>query len=91
MHLPPITKAEHEERIKFLQDQFDKNAYDDKPSEIRERLWKELQEGVPDDAPEYPDLELEAASCPIFGHCCPEGKEQASYCRELENDEVEDL
>jgi len=91
MPLPPMTKAEHEKRIEFLQDQFDKHAYDDKPSDIRERLWNELQEGVPDDAPEYPDLELEAASCPIFGHCCPDGKEQASYCRELENDEVEDL
>ncbi|MBU5424793.1 hypothetical protein KQI41_00105 [Tissierella pigra] len=81
MPLPPITKAQHEARIKFLQEQFDNNAYDDKPLEIRERLWDELQEGVPEDAPELPDFKLEAASCPIFGHCCPDGEEQASFCR----------
>jgi hypothetical protein len=30
---------------------------------------------------------MEASSYPIFGHCCPDGKEQAQYCRnELETD-----
>ena len=82
MPLPPITKAEHETHLKFIQEQFDRNAYDDKPLEIREMLWNELQSGVPEDAPDYPDNELEAAKCPIFGHCCPAGKEQASLCRD---------
>lgn len=82
MPLPPITKAEHEAHLKFIQEQFNRNAYDDKPPEIREQLWNELQNGVPEDAPENPDNELEAAKCPIFGHCCPAGKEQASICRE---------
>lgn len=53
-------------------------------------MWKELQEGVAEEAPEHPDLELEAASCPIFGHCCPGGEEQASYCREMEENEIEE-
>lgn len=86
MPLPPMTKAQYAERINFLQEQFEKGAYNDKSPLIREQLWKELQEGVPEDAPEHPDIELEAASCPIFGHCCPAGKEQASFCRKMDEE-----
>ncbi|WP_116135317.1 ATP-binding protein [Trinickia diaoshuihuensis] len=90
MPLPPITRAEHATHIDFLRAQFVAGAYAEKPPEIQEMLAKQIEEGVPDDAPEEPDVEMDAAKCPIFGHCCPGGSEQAAACRAgLDEDEPE--
>jgi hypothetical protein len=83
MPLPPITKAQHADHIEFLRNQFASNAYADKPPEIRKMLAKQIEDGIPTDAPDLPDTEMEAARCPMFGHCCPGGKEQAALCRDV--------
>ncbi|KVT79937.1 hypothetical protein WT25_17405 [Burkholderia territorii] len=82
MPLPPITRAEHARHIEFLRAQFAAGAYAEKPPEIQKMLAKQIEDGIPDDAPEEPDIEMEAAKCPIFGHCCPGGPEQAAACRD---------
>ncbi|KXY09831.1 hypothetical protein ABH961_000026 [Bacillus sp. RC251] len=81
MPLPPLTKKDYEDRIIFLKDMFLKGAYDDKPEELRNRFLDEIATGIPEDAPDEPDIELEECRCPEFGHCCPGGKEQSEYCR----------
>lgn len=79
--LPPMTKDQYADRIKFLKEMFAKGAYDDKPEDIRSSFLAEIEQGIPEDAPEIPDTELVESSCPIFGHCCPAGKDQALACR----------
>jgi hypothetical protein len=83
--LPPITRKEHEDHLEFLQKQFSVGAYDDKPPEILAMLIDQLESGVPLDAPESPDIEMQAMKCPLFGHCCPGGVDQATACKELDN------
>lgn len=86
MPLPQLTKKDYENRITFLKEMFLKGAYDDKPEELRNRFLDEIAIGIPEDAPDEPDIELEECRCPIFGHCCPGGKEQSAYCREMEEE-----
>ncbi|PFD96428.1 hypothetical protein COE15_07630 [Bacillus cereus] len=83
MPLPPLTKKYYENRSAFLREMFDKGAYDDKPEEIRNQFLEEIAIGIPEDALEEPDMELEECRCPRFGHCCPGDKQQAKYCTEL--------
>ncbi|QPS44444.1 hypothetical protein I6G56_04905 [Burkholderia humptydooensis] len=90
MPLPPITRAEHAKHIEFLRAQFAAGAYEKKPPEIQKMLAEQIENGIPDDAPEEPDIEMEAAKCPIFGHCCPGGSEQAAVCRAGLNEEDPD-
>ncbi|MHB8849689.1 MAG: hypothetical protein ACYC45_01090 [Acidithiobacillus ferriphilus] len=87
MPLPPITRAEHARHIEFLQAQFSVGAYAEKPPEVQKMLAEEIERGVPGDAPGEPNIEMEAEKCPIFGHCCPGGREQAAVCRDVESEE----
>ena len=82
--LPPMTKDQYADRIKFLKEMFAKGAYDDKSEEIRSSLLAEIERGIPEDAPEIPDTELIESRCPIFGHCCPAGKDQAIACGSID-------
>jgi hypothetical protein len=81
MPLPPITKSEKIKHQAFIKEQFEKGAYNDKTPDERSFLQAILDEGIPDDTPDEKDLEMEKSGCPIWGHCCPDGKEQASECR----------
>src|SRR5665647_1211437 len=85
MPLPPLTKSEKEEHIKRLQEQFDKGAFEDKSEEDKQMLRSWIENGVSDDTPEKRDLKMEKKSCPIFGHCCPDGQKQAQICRKEMN------
>jgi hypothetical protein len=81
MPLPPLTRAEHANHIESLEQQFAARAYEDRSVEHRMFLRKMIDNGIPEDAPEEPDFEMEQQRCPIFGHCCPGGAEQAAECR----------
>lgn len=87
MPLPPMIKSEYEERINFLKEMFEKGVYENKPKEVKESFLREISEGIPEDAPDEPIVELEACKCPVFGHCCPGGIEQAMYCREMDEED----
>lgn len=80
MPLPPLTKEQVASHIEFLRSQFAAGAYEDKSQEQRALLAARIEAGVPEDIPDTPDEEMEAARCPIFGHCCPGGPSQASAC-----------
>jgi len=82
--LPPITKDQYVDRIKFLKEMFAKGAYDEKTEEVRTSLLAEIEQGIPEDVPEIPPTELIESSCPIFGHCCPAGKNQAMACSSVD-------
>lgn len=82
MPLPPITKSEKADHIKFLKGQFENGAYDDKTDEQKASLQSMIDEGVSDKIPDERNIEMEACRCPIWGHCCPDGKEQAEECRQ---------
>lgn len=79
--LPPITRAQHEEHVTSIKRKFDAGDYADASPERLDILRYLLESGVPDDAPEEPDLEMEAGACPVFGHVCPGGRAQADQCR----------
>ncbi|MGJ1317746.1 hypothetical protein ACR776_04195 [Sphingobacterium spiritivorum] len=83
MPVPPVTKSETIDHINFIKEQFKKGAYIDKSEEDIKFLQEIINRGVPDDTPDERDLEMEKSSCPIWGHCCPDGKEQAKECREI--------
>ncbi|MDB5355788.1 MAG: AAA-like domain protein [Phycisphaerales bacterium] len=83
--LPPMPKAEWEE---CLESDRQRLASPDaaRLTEAQVAFIKaRIAEGVPDGAPEQADEELEAKSCPIFGHACPGGATQARICRQNEN------
>lgn len=79
--LPPLTRRAHQEHIDFIREGFANGRYSDSEPSRVEFLRGILERGVPDDAPDEPDLKMMAASCPIFGHVCPAGQTQADECR----------
>ncbi|MFA6152193.1 MAG: dsDNA nuclease domain-containing protein [Chitinophagaceae bacterium] len=81
MPLPPLPRSQRIEHQKFVKEKYEKGEYKDKSTEQLEFLLSIINKTIPDDTPEEKDLEMEASSCPIFGHCCPGGKEQAQECR----------
>jgi hypothetical protein len=87
MPLPPVPKQQRIDHLKFIEEKLEKGEYADKTEEHREMLREWVRKGVPDDAPEKEDIEMEKKSCPIFGHCCPDGKKQAQECRKELNKE----
>jgi hypothetical protein len=87
MPLPPIPKQQRIDHLKFIEEKLERGEYADKTEEHREMLREWVRKGVPDNAPEKKDVEMEKKSCPIFGHCCPDGKKQAQACRKEFNKE----
>lgn len=94
--LPPVTKSEWQEHLQELRRLFEEEGdefllrwqrilfgeYDDLLPETRAAVEKMLAEDIPEDAPDESDMEMEARSCPIFGHCCPGGQVQAQTCKD---------
>lgn len=81
MPIPPIPRSQSIEHQKFVKQQYENGEYKDKTPEELEFLLSIINEEIPEDVPEEKNLEMEASSCPIFGHCCPGGKDQAKKCR----------
>jgi hypothetical protein len=84
MPCPPLkmTKSDYKERINFLEQMFESGNYDEKPEELRKMFLREIEEGIPTEAPDVLlEADMENEGCPIFGHYCPGGKEQAEICR----------
>ncbi|HZX73836.1 MAG TPA: dsDNA nuclease domain-containing protein, partial [Cyclobacteriaceae bacterium] len=81
MPLPPLTQTAEIDHINFIKSQFDAGAYDDVTDERREFLRGIIDRGPDKTLPKEPNWEMEEKSCPMFGHCCPGGKEQADICR----------
>jgi hypothetical protein len=83
--LPPMTRGEWEagleEDRRRLAEAEAQELTKDQIAVLRERVAA----GVPDDAPTDVDEELEARSCPLFGHACPGGAAQARTCRANES------
>jgi len=91
MPIPPIPRSQRIEHQKFVKEKYENGEYKDKTPEQLEFLLNIINKKIPDDVPEEKDLEMEASSCPIFGHCCPGGKDQAKKCRtEIEEYEKEE-
>jgi|GEM_PF-1337644 len=82
MPLPPISKSDQISHSDFIKEQFNNGAYNDKTDEEIAFLKSmiDVEETVEDISQEQ-ELELQESSCPVFGHCCPGGKEQAQKCR----------
>lgn len=55
-----------------------------------EALRSRIAEGVPAYVVDEPDPKLAARRCPLFGHCCPGGAEQAEECRSEMEEDAED-
>lgn len=81
MPLPPIPRSQRIEHQNFMKEKFKNGDYNDKTSEEMEILMKIIDKKIPEEAPEDSDLEMEASGCPLFGHCCPGGRDQAQECR----------
>jgi len=81
MPLPGMTRAEYAADLDSLKERLDSGVCDSEPPEVRERVEKRLLEGIPPYAPEEIDPNLLSSKCPVFGHCCPGGEEQATLCR----------
>jgi hypothetical protein len=83
MPLPPMSKAE------WLESREDdrRRLAASEASELDEGVLRILTERVNEDVPEWvvdePDMQLRSRSCPVFGHACPAGEEQAQTCRRL--------
>jgi hypothetical protein len=83
--LPPMTKAEWEECLRSDRQRLaSPDAAQLTESQVA-LIKARIAEGVPDRAPEEADEELEAKSCPMFGHACPGGATQARVCRQNED------
>ena len=80
MPVPPPPIKEQIAHRKFIEEQFEKGAYDDKTPEQISFLKKVLDEEIPEIVDENRNMELEERRCPMWGHCCPDGKEQAQEC-----------
>jgi hypothetical protein len=89
MPLPQIPKSERIEHIEFIKEKFKNGEYEDRTEEQKTFLKKMVENGVPDDAPEEIDPEMKLKSCPIFGHCCPDGSDQAQECRHMMKEDEE--
>ncbi len=87
MPLPPISKSDLEDHKLHLQNMFDGGEYDNFSPEHENFLRTMLEEPIPDDAPEEVDRRS-LGGCPMFGHYCPGGPEQAELCWEAEDEEV---
>lgn len=88
MPLPPITKSEIIKHKAFIKEQFERGAYANKSPDDIIFLQAMLNEDISDSIPDERDLAMEERRCPIWGHCCPDSKEQASECRvQMEEDE----
>lgn len=85
IELSPLPSMSRDESEASLERDRKRLEGDDLKEEHRKILEERVAEGVPDWVVDEPDLDLRARSCPIFGHACPGGKEQADTCRE--NDE----
>ncbi|WP_129351217.1 nSTAND3 domain-containing NTPase [Solidesulfovibrio carbinolicus] len=78
--LPQSSREEQEAHIEFIKKQFADGAYDDKSPEDIAFLKSIIENGVQDDLPEEEQIKRIKLRCPIFGHCCPGGEEQAALC-----------
>ncbi len=87
MPLPPIPRSQRIDHQKFVKEKYENGDYNDKSPEELEFLLSIINKEIPDGAPDERDLEMEASSCPMFGHCCPGGKEQAQECRKVLEDQ----
>lgn len=88
MPIPPVPRLQRIEHQKFVKEKYENGDYKDKTPEELEFLLNIINKKIHDEAPEEKDLEMEASSCPIFGHCCPGGKDQAQECKDdLEENE----
>ncbi|WP_158795879.1 dsDNA nuclease domain-containing protein [Pedobacter sp. L105] len=81
MPLPPITQSSQLEYINYVKSQFEAGFYDNIPSERKQELQQIINVGADESLPMERNIEMEERACPIFGHCCPGGKEQADLCR----------
>lgn len=81
MPIPPIPRSQRIEHQKLVKQQYENGEYKDKDPDQLEFLLNIINKKIPEEAPEEKNLEMEESSCPIFGHCCPGGKDQAQKCR----------
>lgn len=82
MPLPPLSQEYDREVLDGLKTKLEAGDYKNEEEKIR--LQQRIEEGIDQTLREFPDWEMEEKSCPIFGHCCPGGKEQADICRAQE-------
>lgn len=89
MPVPPLTKAEKLQHSEFIRKQFEDGAYEEKTADEKEELLQMMNIDFIDDYPDEVDKEMEARSCPLYGHCCPGGIEQVNICIEAETEYYE--
>jgi hypothetical protein len=82
MPLPPISKSDQNTHSDFIKEQFEIGAYNDKTEEEIMFLKSMIHdEEIVENHSQEEILALKESSCPIYGHCCPGGKEQSLICK----------
>jgi hypothetical protein len=87
MPLPPIPKSERIAHQQEVKKKFENGEYQDRTEEQLLILKEIINKKIPEDSPEEKDFEMEEKRCPMFGHCCPGGKEQSQECRKFDEDD----